>query len=126
MLFTPTPPGQGSVGEVYLQEVVSAFPQAEICCFAPWSTRYAVWKPDPKISWLDMEIVDLPNERLVGRQRGVVLDRVYSFLYRHQHWAQLDPIVDRAVEFGKQQKVDVVLAVLASPSIIRMAAQVAR
>src|SRR5262249_40587453 len=126
MLFTPTPPGQGSVGENFLRQVVPIFPKDKLVTFSAWSTSYAIWVPAAELDWMPIECTELPEERLVGRRRGALLDKVHSYLKRPKHWQALERIVDQAVAFGKKHDVEVVFAVLASPSTIMMTRKVAQ
>lgn len=124
MIFGPTPPGVGSVGELYLAEVVRQFERGRVCCYSAWSKNYAVGIPAPDLDDVATRKRELPNETRYAAQLG--RSRFRSNGNHKRQWAALDPLVDDAIAFGRQHKVEVVLSCLASPSTIRMTERVAQ
>lgn len=125
LLLTPTPPGQGSVGEHFLRRLVQCFPHESIVCYAPWSISYAVPVFSEELDWLPLQSRKLPTEHYVSKSRKPWLDAWASYINRPKHWAALTDHINEAVEFGSKHNVKIVLAVMASPSTIKMARRVA-
>ena len=125
LLLTSTPPGDGSVGEVFLRDLCRYYPKDRLCCFAVTSPAYAVGVPSPELEWLPIIVRQLPPEQVFGpltRRLGSLI----SFLtYQTVGRIRLSPLIGEAVRFGEQHGVELVWAVLNSPSTIRMATQVA-
>lgn len=124
LLLTGTPPGDGGVGELYLRDLCQAYPHGHLSCFAVLDRDRAVHS-SPDLSFLPSRIVRRSSERVVrpfgnGIGRLIALQR---FFYRR--WVEEAGLFASAVQFGQQQCVDLVWAVLNRPVMYRLASAVA-
>jgi hypothetical protein len=119
LLYTTTPPGEGSLAQCYLREVCSALPKDRTYCYGALSANNAPWVPSADLEWLPIEFHDVPQEYLFGTARGFVPDMMHSFLSRGRHRLLRGKICGEVIEFGRAVGVELIVAVLASPSIIR-------
>lgn len=117
MLFGPTPPGTGSVGEIFLAEMIRQVDIDQICCYAAWSRNYAVRVEAEDMRELRIKYRELPEERLLKKNS--------SSQAHARHWAELDSIVEDAIAFGKENRVEVLMACMVSPSVVRMTQRIA-
>jgi hypothetical protein len=119
LLYTTTPPGEGSLGQCYLREVCVELPKDRTYCYAALSENNAPWVPSPDLEWLPVEFCEVPKEYLFGTARGFVPDMMHSFMSRGRHRLLRGKITSEVTEYGRAVGVELVVAVLASPSIIR-------
>jgi hypothetical protein len=119
LLYTTTPPGEGSLAQCYLREVCSALPKDRTYCYGALSANNAPWVPSPDLDWLPIEFHDVPQEYLFGTTRGFIPDMMHSFLSRGRHRLLRGKICGEVIEYGRAVGVELIVAVLASPSIIR-------
>lgn len=125
LLLSPTPPGEGSVGEHFLRRFVQCFPHDSIVCFSAWSKHYAIPVASPELHWLTMRLQNLPDEEFASNYRSSFWEDFKLSKARKKYRQELANLAESAVSFGHEHKVQVVLAVLASPSIIAIARRVA-
>lgn len=119
LLYTTTPPGEGSLGQCYLREVCEALPKDLTYCYAAIPANSVPWVPSPELGWLPIEFCDVPQEYLFGTARGFIPDMMHSFMSRGRHRLLRGKITSEVIEFARAVNVELVVAVLASPSVIR-------
>jgi hypothetical protein len=119
LLYTTTPPGEGSLGQCYLRELCVALPKGRTYCYGAFSAKNAPWVPSPELDWLPIEFHDVPQEYLFGTAQGIIPDMMHSIMSRGRHRLLRSKITAEVIEFGRAVGVDMVIAVLGSPSIIR-------
>lgn len=126
LILTPTPPGDGNVGEVYLRETLKAFPQESVSCYAAWPAEYQTWLASPQLQSLPLEFAELPPEPTKATAFGALIGNMHSCFVRRAHWRQLNPIMDDIAEFARTQNVERIFAFISTPETVRLARKVAK
>lgn len=119
LLYTTTPPGTGSLGQMYLKEICSAMPKDRLFCYGALSATNAPWVPSPDLEWLPIEFCDVPQEYLFGTARGFIPDMMHSAMSRGRLRLLRGKVTGEVIEFAKSVGIELVVSVLASPTIIR-------
>jgi hypothetical protein len=119
LLYTTTPPGEGSLGQCYLSEICRSLPRDRTYCYGALAANNAPWVPSADLEWLPIEFLDVPQEYLFGTARGFLPDMMHSFMSRGRHRLLRGKIMQEVIEFGRAVNVELIVAVLASPSVIR-------
>lgn len=126
LLLTSTPPGQGSVGEIYMREVCRLLPQEQLVCFAAISADYFTGPLSPELDHIRVAMEEIPAETLLFRP---ILQRLIGkparALYEPVHTKKVQALIEGAIAFGRSHQVEQVWAVLNSPTILKMARKVA-
>ena len=123
LLLTGTAPGYPGIGGIFLRDLCLSYPKESICCFAlPRQTYDALLK-----DWIGFPIAYVRHPREHGFQR---LGRRFAWLTTFPlHWyiknARVPALTAQAVQFARQQRVELVWAVLNSPTLIYLARRVA-
>ncbi|MCC7527490.1 MAG: hypothetical protein IT342_03140 [Candidatus Melainabacteria bacterium] len=126
LLITSTPPGDGSVGEIYLREVCRLLPQEKLVCFAAVSPAYFTGPLSSDLGELKVVMEKIPVETLIFRpiiQR--LIGKPARALYEPVHTKKVQTLIARAIAFAARHQVEQVWAVLNSPTILKMARKVA-
>lgn len=126
LILTSTPPGQGSVGEIYMREVCRLLPQEKLVCFAAISSDYYTGPLSPELDRIRVVLEEIPAETLLFRpifQR--LIGRLARALYEPVHTKKVKALIESAIAFGRLHQVEQVWAVLNSPTILKMARKVA-
>lgn len=126
LLFTPTPPGERTVGEIYLREIVRALPKEAVCCFAAWPANYGNWLPSSDIGTVPIEFAQLEPEPARAHGLGALVGNMHSCFSRRAYWRTLKPIVEEVVEFSAAQGVEQIYSYIGTPSSVRMTRKIAR
>jgi hypothetical protein len=104
---------------MYLREVCAAMPKDRLYCYGALSATSAPWVPSPDLEWLPIEFCDVPQEYLFGTARGFIPDMMHSVMSRGRLRLLRGKITGEVVEFAKSVGVELVVSVLASPTVIR-------
>ncbi|MEH7909858.1 glycosyltransferase [Rhizobium laguerreae] len=128
LLLSDIPPCENLTAGLVLSAMVRFLPRDSVCCFAvvnphidiEVSSEFAnmpiVFHPKPNENWSW-----LPQRRILRKMSSVVSFIGEGLLQQ----TSLRILIDKAVSFGKEQKVDRVWAVLQGQTTIRMAKEVA-
>ena len=125
LLVTGVPPSDVGVGGLFLRDLCRLYPRDRLCCFhmGPFPEN----GKSPDLDGLPMEFVEAPRERADGLRflrRGIYkLCRPLA-----ETWIEATRIpylVERAVRFGKNHRVDLVWVPLSTPTTIRIARRIA-
>ena len=126
LLLTDVPPCTNYTAGLVLNQLCQFIPPGGVACFTAMNGALTpAW--DPKLDWMPRRIVFKPGEfglspphrRLIMRTAGMV--REYG-----RRAIRVPRLIDEAVAFGREQKVDAVWAVLQGQTMVRMARPVAR
>lgn len=114
-----TPPGAPMAAGHFLRDLCLSYPRDSICCFCITKPE---WAQVPKeLDWLPISYGIQP------RERGIMFLPTYlmnlsAFLYWHYlKLVHARTMVTRAVKFGREHHVDVVVAILNTPTQIHNA-----
>lgn len=119
LLLTGTPPGDGSVGEIFLRELCQAYPQDSLCCFT--ATSPGVGQASPSLNWLPMKIVNWPYDKPWRVTRGWLGGITALMAFQHARFVRIKKLLAQALQFSKLYKIELVWAVLDSPVIYHLA-----
>lgn len=126
LLLTSTPPGDGSVGEVFLREVCRLIPQDRLVCFAAVSIDYFVGPLSEELKGVNIRLREIPAEKpALHRLTGKICGAELRFIHDRQHDFRVNRLIGEAVDFGRDNQVEQVWAVLNSPTVIKTARKVA-
>jgi len=123
LLLTNHAPGRKSAGGVFINEILELYPKKSVCCFhtkaTPESGDYH------ELTWLPMEFGRAPTKYGL-RRFGYKVWR-YSRPIVEYYFAKvkIPRLVNKAVIFGRNQKVELVIATLDSIATIQLAKPVA-
>lgn len=123
LLLTNHAPGRKSAGGIFIQKILDLYPKLDICCFHT--------KPAPEdedrhdLSWLPMKYGKAPTKYGLRRfgykvcwySRPIVEYYFEKFL--------IPRLVNKAVRFGRDQKIERVIATLDSIATVQIAKSVA-
>ncbi len=124
LLVTGVPPGSGCVGEIILRDLCHSYPRRRVCCYAVTGQKF-VGNPDPELSWVPVRNAarryERPRRRFSGRLGSLIamLDSRWN-LERY-----VRRLVNDAVSFGEQHRVEKVWMVLDAVTTIAMGPQIA-
>src|SRR5437868_6613511 len=107
LLLSGTAPGGTGIGEIFLRNLCLSYPHDSICAFGLTPARPSIAE---ELSWLPIAFS--------GVERSGPLQ---SF----QRLQDLSNAIRTAIDFGRQHRVDVVWAILHTPTVIRAARRVA-
>lgn len=127
LLLTSTPPGDGSVGEIYLREVCRLLPADRLVCFACVSADYFTGPLSENLKGVDVQFKKIPTETILFRplvQR--FLGKAARALYEPLHTNKVNALIQQAIAYGRKNEVEQVWAVLNSPTVMKMARKVAK
>ncbi len=102
-----------------MRDLCRCFPKDKLVCFAATGPEYEVGVSTPELSWIPMLVRNLPTERTAAAGRSAsTLDclRRLSKMKR-----ELDPLIDEAVRYATDQKVEQIWSPLAGPAMVHMA-----
>jgi hypothetical protein len=117
----------GSVGEIFLGRFLRFFAPSQIVCFATTSPLYDIPVSDPSLNWLKVKVSPLPAEWTPQtRGRGSWRRKVQSAFRLPKLRRELEPIIEEAVAFGRDERVEAIWCILTGPSMILMASEIAR
>ncbi|MBC8233438.1 hypothetical protein H8E77_28145 [bacterium] len=131
LLLAGAPPVYGGGGKIFLHDLCLYYPRESLCCFAVCPNNRDSLPQD--LDWLPIAYGSRPREaisyglrlRELGFQRLVRgIAHPISFLMWQYAKVQIRALIAQAVRFGKQHGVDMVWAVLDSPTLIYMAKRV--
>ena len=132
-------PGRQTAGGVMLGDFCRYYPKGYLSWFCFYNSQDRHFMPDPDLisddlNWVTTVISQRPQQEAIHIP-GRLLNRFYLlrylrsllafFWHRYIRWFVVPQLVDQAVKFGRQQGVEIVLAVLNDPVIIYMATKVA-
>ena len=122
LLLSSSSSGQNA-GEVFLWELCQSYPKERLCRFSLATVAFDALPKD----WLGFPAAYARHPRERGVQRlGRRFARLTSFPL---HWyirnVRLPALTVQAVQFARQQRVEMVWAVLSSPTLIHLAHRVA-
>lgn len=137
LLLTGVPPSNVGVGGIFLYDLCCYYPRDRISCFALCITDHNPLPDD--LAWLPVVYKARPREsmfqgggrrlyklRLQAFRRPVCsIARVGGFFLWQRAKKQIPSLIDQAVQFGRQQSIDMVWAPLHEPTIVYMARTVA-
>lgn len=126
LLLTPTPPGEGSVGETYVQELVRAIPADKLCCYAAWAANYGHWAASPDLHNLPIEFAELEKEFVSNSALGTLIAHLHTCFKRRNYWRTWKPVIDEVVEFATAHNSEIVLSFLSTPATVRMTRKITR
>ena len=122
LLLTGTPPGYAGVGGIFLRDLCLSYPRESICCFALTSLNCRSVARD--LDWLPIACAPLLRQSGFGRL-GPHFAHLSGLLVRpYARLVQAPALAARVAQFGRQQGVDMVWAVLNRPSIIEITRRV--
>jgi len=127
LVLDGAPLNRQSAGGVLIRELCRSYPVDQLVWFGliPPNELSTSTQPPPELDWIEYGYAPRPvytSYRFKNRYLFVL----YNFI-RHQyifHWL-IPQLVDKAVEFGRRQRVEMVLAILNHPASICMAQRVA-
>ncbi len=121
LLVTSTRPGVGTVGEIFLSAVCKLFSRGELYCVAGVSV-YDIPVLDPDLDWLEINSFKLPGEFHWQYEEETPLKKLLR-KFRHVELlrADLSSHVEELITTIKRKKIELLLLVLNSPSMILIA-----
>ena len=131
LLLTGTTPGSPGVGGIFLHDLCISYPRESICCFTIAPLDHCATAKD--LDWLPMDSAPLLAARDF-RAWDFLGDRASRLLARRSvpyvnimnvNVMNTPALVARAVEFGREHRVDMVWTVLNSPALFSFARRVA-
>ena len=128
LLISDVPPCDDFTAGIVLSALVRFLPRGSICCFAVVNPLIP-FRMSSEFSGIPVEFHEKPLENWSWLPQGFPLGRLSSLASlageTYTGNRQVKSLVDRAVEFGRKQRVDRVWAVLQGQTTIRMALAVA-
>lgn len=123
LLLTGIPPGQGSVGEIFLRDLVQLYPPNSISCFALNEPGFGT--PDPELSEYRIHTLEWPHHQSwKPRTRLAGVGMLASFMYARL--IKGESVAEQIIEYGKEKKVDLLWAVLHHPILYSLSYYVAK
>ncbi len=123
LLLTGTPPGHQSAAGHFLRDLCLSYPRDSICCFAVVPRNCPPIPQD--LNWLPTVYAPRPRDSGTGLF-GPRLMHLSAFVFWHySKLVHISTLVRQAVQFGKGHGVDMVWAILNSPTQIAIAGKVA-
>jgi len=123
LLLTNHAPGRKSAGGVFIKEILELYPKKSICCFhtkpAPESEDYN------ELTWLPMEYGKAPTKYGLRRFGYKVCRYSRPIVEYYFEQVKIPRLVNKAVRFGRNQKVELVIATLDSIATVQIAKSVA-
>jgi len=114
------------VGEVFLRDLCRQFPHDKLFCFAPIAPDYEVGIASPDLSWIPMQVCNLPKERVIPPGSNNFSAWMRSRKQITGWKRECAPIIDAAVKYATEVKAEVIWAVLSGPAIVYITAEVVR
>jgi glycosyltransferase involved in cell wall biosynthesis len=128
LLLTDVPPCDDFTAGIVLSAMVKFLPRGSICCFAVVNPFISL-RMSPEFGGIPAEFHQKPLENWSWLPRKFPFDRLSSSLAlageTYTGGKHVKSLIDKAVEFGRDQHVDRVWAVLQGQTMIRMALAVA-
>jgi glycosyltransferase involved in cell wall biosynthesis len=125
LLVTGIPPGSGCVGEIILRDICRFYQQGHICCFAVTGKNF-LYNPEPDLDWLETRIRlqrhEFAYRPLNGRLGSIIALSVSKLLFK----PYVKKLVDDAVNFGLENRIEKVWMVLDAATIIAMGPDIAQ
>ena len=117
LLLGSTAPGSNGVGAIILRDLCKTFPKGSLCAFAVTSGPTAKTLADGLFS-IPFKTVDDCDWKLSGSRLSRLLRWPRSWWRNHR---QINRIVDEAVAFARLHRIELIWAVLDSPTSIAIA-----
>jgi len=128
LLLTDLPPCDDYTAGLVLSAMARFVPAESLCCFTVVNPTIPV-KMSPEFSGMPVEFHRKPNENWawIPRRRlfNWATEAFVNVSERLTHKFEVEPLIEKAVAFGRAQGVDRVWAVLEGQTMIRMAEPVA-
>lgn len=128
LLLSDIPPCDNLTAGLVLSAMVRLVPRDEICCFIVANPMLDIHLT-PEFANIPMQIHAKPNENWAWLPRQRFIGKISSVVaFAAEGMTELTAVralIDKAVKFGREQKVDRVWAVLQGQTTIRMAQAVA-
>lgn len=122
LLVTGHAPGTQGVAQLFLHDLVIAYPHDRISCFTVGAIMQS---GSPDLEWLPRGFAPRPREGGVGGFGAIVRELSGYVLWQYTRLFKLPAIVRQIVEFGRQQQVEMIWAVMSSPALVCLARAVA-
>ncbi len=114
------------MGEVFLRDICRQFPHDKLFCFAPIAPDYEVGIASPDLSWIPMQVCNLPKERVIPPGSNAASAWMRSRKQMNQWKKECTPIIEAAVKYAAEVKAEVIWAVLSGPAIVYITSEVVR
>ncbi len=124
LLLTDIPPTEALTAGLVLDQLGRFLPPGSLCCFVVVNPDLDI-RISPAFSAVPVIFQPKPNENWVGLPRGRVGDAIGRLAERWIGRKEVGALLEMAVRFGREQKVDRVWAVLQGQTTIRLALPVA-
>jgi hypothetical protein len=149
LLLTANPPSRVGIGGIFLSELCRHYPKENLCCFAVCRENYEpllqdlkdipiVYSSPPSVLRLCFILSRIsdpftwqrfnPTSRTaqLGKAIGSIFARVSDPFIWEYFKIQASNLISQAVQLGKENRIDIVWAVLDSPTTIYMAKRIAK
>lgn len=129
LLFSSTPPGDNSVGEIFLRDLCDVYPHDRISCFciaSPGLTVARGWKQSQALAWLPTEYNEWWGHRRGGNWwREMARKAAANAAFKRARTKDANVLLDRAEAFARSHGAEMIWAVLGSPLMYLLAAPLA-
>lgn len=123
LLLTGHAPGTQGVGQLFLHDLVLAYPRAQLSCFAVIEPGMASNTPD--LEWLDIGYAHRPRETGYRRFGATFFHISTWFVWHLNTLLRLPALASRIARYARPRGIQVVWAVLSSPTLIILSRLVA-
>jgi len=124
LVLCGTPPGDFGVGSIFLRDLCVAYPRGKIVCFCPRLELHH--KPSPQLEWLPMQLVQWPYNSPRRILRHKPLRFLAAMLFQYNRLVRIRSLADQATAFARQHSVELIWAILNSPTVFRLARSLAK
>jgi glycosyltransferase involved in cell wall biosynthesis len=129
LLLTSTPPGDGSVGEIFLRDLCRIYPHDRLACYAitsPGITVAREWKPSEELAWLPTEIEEWWGYHRGGGMLRAAAKKVgANALFERTRLSGGGALLDRVERHAREHRIEKIWCVLGSPVMYLLAAPLA-
>jgi hypothetical protein len=128
MILSPNIPRPYGVGGIWMRDLCLTFERDQLCYFCVFPSHVKDWEVPTELEWMPYQQVIEPSLSHSQSQRfgGLIREASSIITLQRYLWFSQSKYIAQCVEFGRRHKVKRVLASLASPQIILLAAKVAR
>src|SRR5574341_2197462 len=123
VLLTGIPPGEGSVGELFLKDLCLAYPHDSLFCFTPTVPGFG--KRSEDLAWLRSEKMDWPYDYPFRPIAGPLGGSISLLSTQYARRIRRTKLKAQAAMFARENKIDMVWAVLYTPTVYHLATSLA-
>ncbi len=119
MLLTPTKPGEGSVGEIFLRELCLMVPRDSIVCYVYYSSSYGLDGSQDSPLGIPLKVRAMPPETMepAGRYRR---NRFTGGMDATTRKKLITTVAREVLAFAHEHNVDTIWSVLAGPTMVEL------